>query len=414
MLRIGLTGGIGAGKSAVSSIFAQCGGVVIDGDLIAREVVAPGTPGLAALVDQFGTSIVLPSGELNRSALAAIAFSDDDSRAALNAIVHPLVAHRRAELLAATPANAVVVEDIPLLVENQMAPLFPLVVVVHADLDVRLARLIHHRGMTESDARARIAAQATEDQRREVADIWLDNSGTQDDLLCRATALWHKRIAVFADNLAARKPADVPVRLVPADPTWPHQARRIVARLTAACGHRARRIDHIGSTAVAGFEAKDVIDIQITVDSLACADELADAILGAGYPRIGTIVTDNVHPPLHDIHDTSYPSGVVPSGHSLKQLSWELLWQKRFHASADPGRAANIHIRVAGWPNQQFALLFVDWLNAHPQERADYLMIKRNAATQPDRDGYTEAKEPWLRGAYQRAWQWASATEWHD
>ncbi len=149
MLRIGLTGGIGAGKSAVSATFSQCGGVVVDGDVIAREVVEPGTEGLAALVDAFGDEILLRDGALNRPALAAKAFSSDETRATLNGIVHPLVGKRRAELIAAVPEDSVVVEDIPLLVESGMAPLFPLVVVVYADAELRVARLVEQRGMAE-------------------------------------------------------------------------------------------------------------------------------------------------------------------------------------------------------------------------------------------------------------------------
>ena len=142
MLRIGLTGGIGAGKSTVSATFAECGGIVVDGDVIAREVVEPGTEGLAKLVDAFGDDILLPDGALNRPALAAKAFGDEDKRATLNGIVHPLVAQRRAEIIAAVSEDEVVVEDIPLLVESGMAPMFPLVVIVHADPEVRVERLI--------------------------------------------------------------------------------------------------------------------------------------------------------------------------------------------------------------------------------------------------------------------------------
>src|ERR1700750_842263 len=157
MLRIGLSGGIGAGKSTVSATFAECGGIVVDGDVIAREVVQPGTKGLAQLVDAFGAEILLPDGALNRPALAAVAFTDDEKRATLNGIMHPLVGHRRAELIAAAHDDAVVVEDIPLLVESQMAPMFPLVVIVHADIETRVARLLQYRGFGEDDARARIA-----------------------------------------------------------------------------------------------------------------------------------------------------------------------------------------------------------------------------------------------------------------
>lgn len=268
MLRIGLSGGIGAGKSTVSATFAECGGIVVDGDVIAREVVEPGTVGLARLVEAFGEEILLPDGALNRPALAAIAFPDDEKRATLNGIVHPLVAERRAELIASAPPDAVIVEDIPLLVESKMAPLFPLVVIVHADEEVRVQRLISYRGFSEQDARTRIAAQATVEERRAVADVWLENTGSQDDLVQRAKQLWFNRILPFARNLQAGEPVAAPLQPVPFDHTWADQAARIVARLQTACGHRVVRVDHVGPTAVPGMDAPDVIDVQVTVESL--------------------------------------------------------------------------------------------------------------------------------------------------
>jgi len=400
MLRVGLTGGIGAGKSTVSATFAACGAIIVDGDVISREVVAVGTDGLAALVDEFGSHILLADGALNRPALAAIAFSDDDKRRALNGIVHPLVAHRRSELIAAAADDAVIVEDIPLLVESGMAPLFPLVVVVNADVDVRLKRLIEVRGMPEADARARISAQATEDERRQVADVWLDNAGTEGELVERVRELWHQRIEPFSHNLATRTRVRPSPRLVAADPTWPEQARRILARLRTACGHRALRIDHIGSTAVPGVDAKDVIDIQVTVASLEVADELADDLLRAGYPRAEDITADVAKADARSTDE------------KFNHASDIRLWHKRFHASADPGRPTNVHVRVAGWPNQQFALLFCDWLTANPGVKADYLATKRIAAVHHDIDLYVAAKEPWFLDAYRRAWSWADATDW--
>jgi dephospho-CoA kinase len=404
MLRIGLTGGIGAGKSAVSAQFSQCGGVVVDGDVISREVVEPGTEGLAALVEAFGEDILLPDGALNRPALAAKAFSSDENRATLNGIVHPLVGKRRAELIAAVPDDSVVVEDIPLLVESGMAPLFPLVVVVYADGDVRLARLVEQRGMAEDDARARIAAQADDEQRRAVADVWLDNSGTPEALAERAREVWDRRIMPFAANLSAGRVVRPPVRLVPADPAWPDQAARILARLKAACGAMALSVDHIGSTAVPGLEAKDVIDIQVTVESLSVADELAPALLSAGYPRIDHISSDVVK--------SHARSTVARYNHNGDPT----LWHKRLHASADPGRPTYVHLRVDGWPDQQFALLFGDWLRANPEVRQEYLAVKRSAeqAAAPDGDieRYLAVKEPWFSEAYPRAWAWADRSGW--
>jgi len=390
VLRIGLSGGIGAGKSTVSSTFAAEGAIVVDGDVIAREVVEPGTEGLAALVAAFGEDILLPDGSLNRPALAAVAFSDEDKRKTLNGIVHPLVGKRRAELIDAAPVGSVVVEDIPLLVESQMAPLFPLVIMVHADEDVRVARLIEHRGFSEEDARARIAAQATIEQRQAVADVWLDNHGSADELAAKARELWEQRIVPFARNVQAGVPAAVAPAVVSYDETWPEQARRIVARLGTTCGHRAVRIDHIGSTAVPDLDAKDVIDIQVTVTSLEVADELAGPLLTAGYPRVADITEDVAH------------------------SDDKALWQKRFHASADPGRPTNVHIRVDGWPGQQFALLFPAWIAANPDERVEYLALKHDAmaAAPADSGEYADAKEPWLAGAYRRAWAWADETGW--
>jgi dephospho-CoA kinase len=384
MLRIGLTGGIGAGKSTVSAAFAECGGIIVDGDVIAREVVEPGTEGLAQLVEAFGDDILLPDGALNRPALAARAFVDDEKRATLNGIVHPQVAHRREEILAAVHDDAVVVEDIPLLVETGLAPLFPLVVVVSADEETRVERLIK-RGMDEADARARIKAQAPEDQRRAIADVLLDNSGSAGELVEKARDLWYSRVLPLAHNIRTEQCAARVYQLVPYDPTWPDDARRIVKRLEMACGAEALRIDHIGSTAVAGMDAKDVIDIQVTVASLDVADEISDAMTKVGFPRAAHITADTPH--TADV----------------------AMWRKRFHCAADPGRPANIHVRVDGWPSQRFALLFRDWLAANPGVQQDYLAAKRRALSAPE---YAEAKEPWFADAYARAWEWADTTGW--
>lgn len=400
MLRIGLSGGIGAGKSTVSATFSECGGIVVDGDVISREVVEPGTEGLSKLVDAFGAHILRPDGALDRPALAAIAFSDEDKRQTLNGIVHPLVAHRRSELIAAAGEDAVIVEDIPLLVESQMAPMFPLVVIVNADPEVRVQRLIEYRGFTEADARARIAAQATEEQRRQVADVWLDNAGSSGELVEKARDLWYQRILPFAHNLTACTPVHGRPELVAADPTWADQARRILARLNTTCGHRAVRIDHIGSTAVPGMDAKDVIDIQVTVASSEVAAELTEDLLRAGYPQVAAITSDV---PKSDARSTD------PRFDHSGDIA---LWHKRFHASGDPGRPTNVHIRVDGWPNQQFALLFVDWLTANRGVQSDYLAVKTAAARHDDMARYAEAKEPWFLDAYRRAWEWADTTGW--
>ena len=188
MLRVGLTGGIGSGKSTVARLLAEHGAYVVDSDVLAREVVAPGTPGLAAVVEEFGPG-VLDGAELDRAALAAIVFGDDEARARLNAIVHPLVGAAAAERYAAAPEGAVVVHDVPLLVEAGMVPLFDVVVVVDADEETRVRRLVE-RGLPEEDARARIAAQASRETRNAAAHHVVTNDGTVDDLRGRVAALW--------------------------------------------------------------------------------------------------------------------------------------------------------------------------------------------------------------------------------
>ncbi|MER5373464.1 dephospho-CoA kinase [Streptomyces sp. NPDC002553] len=190
MLKVGLTGGIGAGKSEVSRLLVECGAVLIDADRIAREVVAPGTPGLAAVVETFGEGVLAADGSLDRPRLGSLVFADPDKLAALNAVVHPLVGARSAELEAAAPEDAVVVHDVPLLTENGLAPLYDVVVVVDAAPETQLDRLVRLRGMTEDDARARMAAQATREQRREIADVVIDNDVPLAELRARVKDVW--------------------------------------------------------------------------------------------------------------------------------------------------------------------------------------------------------------------------------
>ncbi len=190
MFRVGLTGGIGSGKSEVSVRLAGYGAVVIDADAIAREVVAPGTPGLADVVAKFGPGVLGSSGELDRERLGEIVFADPEQRSKLNAIVHPLVGVRMAEQEAAAEPGAIVVHDVPLIAENQISGRYDLVVVVDAPEHVRLSRMIRHRGMTSEQARARMAAQASREQRLAVADLIVDNSGSLAELDHQVADLW--------------------------------------------------------------------------------------------------------------------------------------------------------------------------------------------------------------------------------
>ncbi|GAB7186526.1 dephospho-CoA kinase [Kitasatospora sp. Ki12] len=199
MLKIGLTGGIGAGKSEVSRLFAAHGAVIVDSDVIAREVVAPGTDGLAAVAAEFGPGVLREDGTLDRPALGAIVFADPERLKALNAIVHPLVRARSAELEAAAAPDAVVVHDVPLLAENGLASLFDLIVVVDAADEVRLDRLVRLRGMAEAEALARMDAQASRVDRLSIADLVIDNGGGLTELTARVDEVW----AELAERAAA-------------------------------------------------------------------------------------------------------------------------------------------------------------------------------------------------------------------
>jgi dephospho-CoA kinase len=390
VLRVGLTGGIGSGKSTVAARLEELGALIVDADRIAREVVEPGTPGLAAIVEEFGPGVLLPDGSLDRTALGRIVFGDETRRAALNAIVHPLVYSRRTELVAAAADDVIVVEDIPLLVENSLGAGFPLVMVVHAPAAERVRRIVASRTMTEDDAWARVRAQADDDARRAAADVWLDNSGSRDDTAAAVDDIWASRLVPFEENLRAGRRAERSTQAVLADPdpTWPVQAARLVERIRRMAGPRALRIDHHGSTAVPGLAAKDVIDIQVLTEDLATAGELAGSLGEAGLVRLP---------------DRWWDVGRDGAEHD-----------KAMACNADPGRAANVHVRPVDSHTWRDALLLRDWLRATPAGVAEYAARKRELAALPHEtiDEYAERKTPWINDALARADEWAARTGW--
>jgi dephospho-CoA kinase len=190
MYWVGLTGGIGAGKSTVARLLAERGAVVIDADQLARDAVQPGTDGLAAIAAAFGPSVLSADGSLDRAALATVVFADPEALARLNAIVHPRVGALTQSRLDELPPDTIAVNDIPLLVEVSAAGRYDLVVVVEADQEVRVQRLVADRGMTTRDALARIAAQAAPADREAVADVVIDNTGSYEDLVGDVEELW--------------------------------------------------------------------------------------------------------------------------------------------------------------------------------------------------------------------------------
>jgi dephospho-CoA kinase len=189
-MRVGLTGGIASGKSTVSAMLAELGAVVVDADLLAREVVAPGTEGLAEIVEAFGPEVLTETGELDRPALGALVFADEERRRVLEGIIHPRVRQRSEELEAEAAPGSVVVHDIPLLAETDQADRFDAVIVVDVPVEVQVERMTGLRGWGEDDAHARIAAQAEREHRLAVATHVIENTGSLDDLRRRVAEVY--------------------------------------------------------------------------------------------------------------------------------------------------------------------------------------------------------------------------------
>ena len=302
MLWVGLTGGIGAGKSAVSDRLAAGGAALVDADRVAREVVEPGTPGLAAVVEAFGREVLTETGALDREALGRRVFADDEARRRLNGIVHPLIGERTVALAAEAERSGarVLVHDVPLLVEGGLAPGYHLVVVVEAPLELRLHRLTALRGMPADDARARMAAQADDDARRAVADVLLVNDGPLERLHAEGDRLLVERLVPYAENLVAGRCAGGGAGSGPA-PDPEHVGRRVVERVRSVCGERATAVEVVGS-------ADGAVALEVRCPSTADADAVAPALAAAGFPETA----------------------------------------ERRHCSADPGRPVDLRVRVAG------------------------------------------------------------------
>jgi len=273
VLRIGLTGGIGAGKSTVAAQFAARGVPVIDADVIAREVVEPGAPALDRLAERFGTAIRDESGELDRQALARIAFADAAGTRDLGAIMHPAIAARTRELYTAHAAEPIVVHDVPLLVENDLSPQYHLSILVDVPAELRLRRLVEQRGMDEDDARSRIARQADDEQRRTACDVVLDNSSTPEELRAAFADLFAGRIEPFAHNLQAGTPARNP---------------RPATDRPLAAARLCQRIDYaLADAQVPGTTAAENTaltgPLRLSLDTDAAAAELRPALAAAGF-----------------------------------------------------------------------------------------------------------------------------------
>lgn len=199
ILNIALTGGIASGKTTVARLLAERGAILIDSDLLARQVVAPGTPGLAAVVKRFGAGVLAADGSLDRQRLGELIFADAQARADLNAIIHPQVRRRRAELIAAAPDRSIVVSVIPLLVETGLTHEFDGVIVVDVPPEVQIARLQARNSLSVTEAQARVAAQAQRADRLAAAGWVIENSGTRDQLREQVEVVWDELQAKITD-----------------------------------------------------------------------------------------------------------------------------------------------------------------------------------------------------------------------
>lgn len=397
MLRIGLTGGIGSGKSTATGILAELGALVIDADALAREVVAAETDGLRAVVERFGDGVLAMDGSLDRAALAGAVFGDEAARRDLEGIIHPRIASRTAQIMDSAAPEQIVVHDVPLLVEKRMGPNYHLVVVVDAHQGTRLDRLVRQRGMSEAEARARMDHQASDDQRLAAADVVIRNEGSIEEVQDATRRLWQERFVPFDENLRAgrvARPALLPV-LTDYDEDWATTADRLIERIGAALGERAPEIEHVGSTAVPGMPGKNVIDLQIGVPRLADADdpEFVGTLAVLGFPRVEDYRMD----------------------HPTDALSDPMLWIKRFHGSCDPGRVVHLHVRELGSAGWQYALLFRDWLRAEPDAAAEYVQVKRRLSDEHGTSNdYAGAKAPWFSSIWPRMQSFAQRTGWTD
>jgi dephospho-CoA kinase len=397
MLRVGLTGGIGSGKSTVARRLGELGAAVVDADVVAREIMEPGQPVLEQVRRRFGDEVIRADGTLDRAGLAGIVFTDPAALAALDALTGPAIGERIAQLRDAVPDGVITVHDMPLLVERGLWVGEHVSIVVETDLETRVGRLVEQRGLDEHDVRNRMTAQASDAERRAACDVVLSNDGSREDLVADVDRLWEARLHPWNDNLVAGRHSRRPERAAVVAPRddWAPRGARLVAKIA----HALRQVDgvteveHVGSTSVPHLLAKDVLDIQVGVRDLSMAD---DPRFRAAMRSAGLLVFDHLNA------DTPHPSGAEADG-----------WRKRVFGSTDPGEIAHVHVREAGSPAWRFALLFRDWLTHVAEERDGYAAEKRRLLDLHDTTtAYADAKEPWFTEGFARAQAWAAQTDW--
>lgn len=402
MLEIGLTGGIGSGKSTIAHELASLGAHVIDSDQLARDVVAPGTEGLAQVVASFGPEMLFEDGNLDRAKLGRRVFSKPEDLATLNGIIHPLVRQRSEEKVRALPPGAVVVHDVPLLVEKHMAKLYDLVMVVSASRATRQKRLLDSRALSLEDIERRMAAQATDEARREVADIWLNNDGDPTATTHVLRQVWHERLAPYAVNLANERPASHSgllnlLRSQQNGRNWHIKATQMANRIGYRLGIREGDICHIGATAVPGLDAEDVVELQLGVATRREAESVTASLASAGYP----LVADAEGGAACEDFERWWSTHAQTVGSGRDGF-------ERVHASADPGQNALVYVRQISSARWAYPLLMRDWLRADPRARDDFSRVRaRWAGASVSRETFAAQCAAYLDGVTPAALAWA-------
>lgn len=386
LLHIGLTGGIGAGKSTVAAIFAELGAQIIDADKLAHEVLEPGSSALAEIGEVFGSEFINSAGELERGALGAYVFNNPEQLKKLNAIVHPAVAKLTKDRVAELPADAVIVHDVPLIAENDLKANYHLVFVAQCPQQIRMDRLTQERGMSLENARSRIAAQANDEQRRKIADALIPTHGSIETTRAAVEKLWQERVLPMQRNMMqnTRSPHSPQVRLLPNPPeprSWQVQAQQLMDRIIVVLKDVGLQVgtdftvDHIGSTAIGGIWAKDVLDVQLQVINESAQERISQALIAGGFPG----------QPAFDYAKSGWPAG---AGNRVPKM---------FHANADPAREVHIHIRAVDSLAASYALNFVKLHRQSLIQRDRYAQLKAQLLrTTANRAEYADRKEAYF------------------
>lgn len=375
MIKIGLSGGIGSGKSTVVKMLSSCGAYIIDSDKLAREVVEPGTPGLHSIVEHFGEKVLAESGELNRNALSAIVFQSDEARKVLNSITHPRIAQRTQQLIEEAPRDSIIVHDTPLLVELNLGVFYDAVIIVWASMETRLHRLQKYRDMPQEEALSRIHAQTSDEIRSQTADVVIDNNSTVEAARAQVYDLFYHYLVPWRDHLIEGEPLSMPISLVShqgKNPIAPKIIARLWTLLHSVTDSGIVSIEHIGATSMNLSLGQDIIDIHITVTHWNKKDIILSTLKDGGYV-------------------------MVKYRHDEEKLAEYIL------SSTNPLRKSCIYIHHVDNPCREMYLHSNEFLRLHPQYHQQYIQSKVEGLLS---EKYSHNKKLFFESLYPQIQQW--------